>query len=182
MRPLIILGTILAVATAAFPALAGCPSAGSGCDMATRIGVKLEPRVSCIEIGIDSNDCTCTAAVTVYNDCAAEVMASDFEFTRCEDLSYWDSMLFDCMVLPPGWRGDIDLPLQPDAPHGYYEDTLHLTIDGEQHALDLRYEVSKYSLGGFCGCGAAGEDGIPAGALLLLALVSAVALARQRSA
>ena len=142
-------------------------------------GVKLEPKLSCLVLDIDSDDCSCTAAITLYNDCAADMMASDFEFTRCEDYDNWDSTIFDCLVLPPGWQGELALPLQQDAPYGAYEDTLHLTIDGEQYALGLRYEVASVSLGG-CGCGATGDSSIPFGVLLMIGIAAARSYTRSR--
>jgi len=175
----LIMSIVLSASLIALPASAGCPSAGDGCDMATDIGVKLEPDVECIGFDIDSNDCTCTAQVILFNDCTADLLAADFSFSRCEDLDYWESARYDCLVIPSGWRGELDLPLDPEAPRGEYDETLDLLIDGETISLKLRYTVSKVSLGGFCGCGA-GRAGMPLGASLMLALVALVTLIRKR--
>jgi hypothetical protein len=162
---------IALVASPSPEAAAGCPSA-AGCDMAKDVQAVLDPDESCIDVRTEDDSCQCTSWVSLENNCSVNLQAEDFDFGFCriDDVPMQEGCP---SVIPPGSWGAIDLPLNPDAAPGAYEETVHLSVSGRAIVLRLTYEVVRVDSG--CSCGTGGATGAMAALAGLFLLVSFLA-------
>ena len=152
------------------PADAGCPSA-SGCNMAKNVEASLSPEEACVDVRTEDDSCSCDSWVSLENNCTVNLQAGDFSFDFCMIDS--QVMYSGCPdIIPPGSWGAVYLPINPDAEVGHYEDTLSLSVTGNDISLVLVYDVKQVESG--CGCSTGrGSAGIPAMAGLLLLILRA---------
>jgi MYXO-CTERM domain-containing protein len=154
------------------PADAGCPSA-SGCDMAKNVEASLSPEEACVDVRTENDSCSCDSWVSLENNCTVNLQAGDFTFDFCMIDS--QVMYTGCPdIIPPGSWGAIYLPLNPEAELGHYEESLHLSVAGNNISLNLVYDVEHVESG--CGC----STGDRSAGVLFAAGLLLILLARRR--
>lgn len=149
---------------------AGCPSA-SGCDMAKNVEASLSPEEACVDVRTENDSCSCDSWVSLENNCTVNLQAADFTFDFCMIDS--QVMYSGCPdIIPPGSWGAVYLPLNPDAEVGHYEESLQISVAGNNISLILVYDVEHVESG--CGCSTGGGTaGAPALVLLMLLILRA---------
>ena len=152
------------------PAGAGCPSA-SGCDMAKNVEASLSPAEACVDVRAEDDSCSCESWVSLENNCAVNLQAGDFGFDFCMiDSQVMHSNCPD--IIPPGSWGAVYLPLDDQAEVGHYEESLQISVAGNNISLNLVYDVEHVESGCSCSTGR-GSAGILALAGLLLIILRA---------
>jgi hypothetical protein len=155
------------------PAQAGCPSA-SGCNMAKNVQASLSPAEACVDVRTDDDSCSCDSWVSLENNCRVNLQAADFVFDFCMiDGQVANSNCPD--IIPPESWGAFYLPLDPEAEVGPHQDTLHISVSGNEILLNLEYDVVHEEFG--CGCNAGGGS---AGVLALVFLLPLTIRVRKR--
>jgi len=146
-------------------AWAGCPQAGDGCDAVVKISAALEGAPMCVRVDRagPENGCVCQGTVYVVNDCAVDLVATDFTWGGADT------------TVPPGKTGQFD---RSEEPVGEHHEELHLTSDGKAFTLILDYTVEHRAFEPVgCGVSGRGELGVVGAGLGLAAL----AFARRRA-
>ena len=155
------------------PATAGCPSA-AGCDMAKNVEASLSPEEACVDVRTEDDSCSCDSWVSLENNCTVNLQANGFNFGFCMIDS--QVMYSGCPdIIPPGSWGAIYLPLDPEAGVGHYEDTLQISVAGNNISLNLVYDVEHVESG--CSCTTSRGS---AGILVLAGLLLIILRARRR--
>jgi MYXO-CTERM domain-containing protein len=78
-------------------------------------------------------------------------------------------------IIPPGSWGAVYLPLDPGAGVGHYEESLQISVAGNNISLNLVYDVEHVEWS--CGCATSKET---AGALAVLIMLPFILRARRR--
>lgn len=155
------------------PTHAGCPSA-SGCNMAKNVEASLSPAEACVDVRTEDDSCSCDSWVSLENNCTVNLQAGDFSFDFCMIDS--QAMYSGCPdIIPPGSWGAVYLPLDDQAEVGHYEESLQISVAGNNISLNLIYDVEHVE----SGCGCSTGKGV-AGALALVVLLPLILRARRR--
>jgi MYXO-CTERM domain-containing protein len=142
--------------------------------MAKNVEASLSPEEACVDVRTEDDSCSCDSWVSLENNCTVNLQAADFTFDFCMIDS--QVMYLNCPdIIPSGSWGAIYLPVNPGAEVGHYEDTLQISVAGNNISLVLVYDVEHVESG--CGCSTGRSS---AGALALAGLLLIILRARRR--
>ena len=122
----------------------------------------------------EDDSCSCDSWVSLENNCTVNLQAAGFTFDFCMIDS--QVMYSNCPdIIPPGSWGAVYLPVNPDAEVGHYEESLQISVAGNDISLVLVYDVEHVESG--CGCSTGNGT---AGTLALVILMPLILRARRR--
>ncbi len=141
-------------ALAALLFAAHAPAVHAGCFGTCEIEAPeftLEPALSCLEVGVHENDCTCEVQVEIDNGCDVEVAIGDVSFEghrigHCIPLDSEDpdATLKECKNLAPGAEVLITLFPSDNAVTGPQSGTIVLRHGEDDVVLGVGYDLVAY--------------------------------------